>query len=213
MTAMSTPSFWAALGAVAFLAASQAPEPAPLFFREDWTETPAALPITQAHVANPELVLALHGPGGGQMKKSHHDKPADDPYYVWSGEAEGTWAVSLTRRGAVADLGVPGARVRWRARQSGFRRLHLVLQLDAERWIVSDESDEASGRWREHEFDIRRQTWRALDIATIVEGRPVASPDLSRVRAVGFTDLMRGGGTPASSRLDWIEVYGRAAAE
>jgi hypothetical protein len=29
----------------------------PLAFREDWKETPAALPITAEHVANPDLVL------------------------------------------------------------------------------------------------------------------------------------------------------------
>jgi len=33
---------------------------------------------------------------------------------------------------------------------------------------------------------------------------------LSRVDEVGFTDLMAGGGTPASSRLDWIEVWAAA---
>ena len=54
--------------------------------------------------------------------------------------------------------------------------------------------------------------WRALDIGTLVEGRRVESPDLSRVAEVGFSDLMRGGRTPACSRLDWIEVYGRGVA-
>jgi len=29
------------------------------------------------------------------------------------------------------------------------------------------------------------------------------------VDEIGFTDLMAGGGSPASSRVDWIEVYGR----
>jgi len=36
----------------------------------------------------------------------------------------------------------------------------------------------------------------------------VEKPDLNRVEEVGFTDLMRGVGTPACSRVDWIEVYG-----
>ena len=207
---MAVGSFWAALGAVVVIAASQASGPAPLFFREDWAETPAALPITQDHVASQNVVLALLGPGARQVKKSHHDRPADDPYYVWSGDAEATWAVGLERRDALVDLTVPGARVRWRARQSGFRRLHLILRVDEATWIVSEQADGASDRWREHEFLVRDLQWRELDITTVVERRPVAAPDLSRVMAVGFTDLMRGGGTPASSRLDWIEVYGRA---
>src|SRR5690606_33660078 len=43
-----------------------------LFFREDWKESEAALPVTQEHVANPNLVLSLHGPGKEGVKKSNH---------------------------------------------------------------------------------------------------------------------------------------------
>jgi|SRR5688500_6052430 len=179
----------------------------PLFFREDWTETAAALPVTQAHVANPDVLLTLHGPGALRIKKSHHDRPADDPYYVWSGDAEAPWAVSLRhRRGSVDLTGL--AKVRWRAKQTGFRRLHLVVQLADGAWIVSEESDGASSDWRIHEFNVGDLHWRRLDIAQVIEGAPLAAPDLSRVAGIGVTDLMRGGGTPASSRLDWIEVYG-----
>ena len=52
--------------------------------------------------------------------------------------------------------------------------------------------------------------WRRLDIATLVEGAPVERPDLSRVDEIGWSTLMTGGGTPASSRVDWIAVYARA---
>ena len=179
----------------------------PLFFREDWTETAAALPVTQAHVANAEVLLALHGPGGARIKKSHHDRPADDPFYIWSGDAEAPWAVSLSHRRGAVDLGRL-AKVRWRAKQTGFRRLHLVLHLADGAWIVSEESDGASSDWRIHEFNVGDLHWRRLDIAQVIEGAPIAAPDLSRVAGIGVTDLMRGGGTPASSRLDWIEVYG-----
>lgn len=204
----------AALGAATVLAGGHAlaggqdENRPPLFFREDWVESPAALPVTQAHVATDDLILSLEGPGGPRVKKSHHDRPADDPYYVWSGDADAPWAVSLRRRGETVDLRGAAA-IRWRARQTGFRRLHVVLRLDEDTWIVSDQSDGESGHWRVQEFAIRDLRWRELDIAIVVEGDPVDRPDLSRVRAVGFTDLMRGGGTPASSRLDWIEVYGK----
>src|SRR6187200_525513 len=66
-----------------------------LFFREDWKETTAATPVTQEHVANADLILTRHGPGEANIKKSHHDQPADDPFYIWSGEAGANWAVSL----------------------------------------------------------------------------------------------------------------------
>lgn len=204
---MRFPFFAAVAVAAAFAPAVRAQDRPPLFFREDWTETPAALPITQGHVANADLLLTLHGPGGARLKKSHHDRPADDPFYIWSGDADAPWVASLRHRRAAVDLNRL-AKVRWRARQTGFRRLHLALRLADGTWIVSDESDGASGDWRIHEFNVGDLHWRRLDVVKAVEGAPVAAPDLSRVVEIGVTDLMTGGGTPASSRLDWIEVYG-----
>ena len=179
---------------------------APLAVREDWRETPPAVPITQAHVANADLELLLLGPGAAGVKKSHHDQPADDPYYVWSGDATATWAVALRPRRLVLDLS-RGA-IRWRSRQSGFRQLHPIVQLEDGQWLVADQADGPSDVWRVHDFAMADVTWRTLNAETIVEGRSVNRPSLARVIAVGFTDLMRGGGTPASSRLDWIEIYG-----
>jgi peptidoglycan/xylan/chitin deacetylase (PgdA/CDA1 family) len=183
------------------------PEPArPPAFREDWKETPAATPVTQEHVANPDLILTVHGPGRDDVKKSHHDQPADDPYYIWSGDTRAPWAVSLRHRRGPIDLSGP-ARIRWRAKQSGFYELRPIVQIGPEQWLVADQSDGPGADWREREFPVSRLTWRALDITRIVEGRAVATPDLSQVLAVGVTDLRAGGGTPASSRLDWIEVH------
>jgi hypothetical protein len=179
----------------------------PRAFREDWKEIPAATPVTQDHVANPDLILTVHGPGRDGVRKSHHDQPADDPYYIWSGEATGPWAVSLRHRRGPIDLSGP-ARIRWRAKQSGFYELRLIVQVGAAQWLVAEQSDGASADWREREFRVPELTWRALDITRVVEGRPVEKPDLSKVLAIGVTDLRAGGGTPASSRLDWIEVYG-----
>ncbi|MGA2033359.1 MAG: hypothetical protein ABSG68_13965 [Thermoguttaceae bacterium] len=179
-----------------------------LFFREDWRETPPETPITQAHVANPELILTLHGPGRAGIKKSHHPQPADDPYYVWSGEAEGNWAVSLRHRSRLADLSGP-AKIRWRSKQSGFRQLRVVLKLADGAWLVSEQSDGESQDWHVKEFQVASLKWRKLDIAKIIEGAPCHNPDLSRVEEIGCTDLMVGGGSAACSRLDWIEVYGQ----
>jgi hypothetical protein len=182
-----------------------------LLFREDFKETPAALPITQDHVANADMALSLHGPGSNGIKKSHHDQPADDPYYAWSGECKGNWAVSLRHRATLMDLRGQ-AKIRWRSKQSGFRQLRILLELEGNLWLVSDAADPASIDWREREFNVADIRWRRLNIATVTEGDWVANPDLSRVRSVGFTDLMAGGGSAASSRLDWIEVYCARAA-
>jgi hypothetical protein len=179
-----------------------------LFFREDWKEIPAATPVTQEHVSHLDLLVTRNGPGEGGIRKSHHDQPADDPYYVWSGEAEGNWALSLRHRTSNVDL-TGLAKIRWRSKQAGFRMLRIVLKTAGGQWLVSDVVDPASSDWRIREFNIGDIRWRQLDIKKIVEGQWVSTPDLSRIEEVGFTDLMPGGQSVACSRLDWIEVYGK----
>jgi hypothetical protein len=176
-----------------------------LFFREDWKETPAEVPVGQAHVVNPDLVLGLYGPGRTVIKKSHHDRPADDPYYVWSGLCPLNWAVTLKHKDAFADL-TGQAKLRWRSKQAGFRQLRIILKLAGGAWLVSDAYDGPSQDWRVREFNIQDIRWRKLDIEKVVEGAWVENPDLSRVDEIGFTDLMVGGESIACSRLDWIEV-------
>src|SRR5215469_12272420 len=90
--------------ALFFVKKATAQERPPLFFREDWKETPFATPVTQEHVANKDLLLSLHGLGKDSIRKSHHDQPYDDPYYIWSGLAEGNWAVSLRHITSDVDL-------------------------------------------------------------------------------------------------------------
>ena len=166
-----------------------------LFFREDWKELPAALPVTQEHVANPNLVMALYGPGKPGIKKSHHDAPADDPYYIWNGDCQGTWAIALRHKTALVDL-TGQAKIRWRSKQSGYRQLRTILKLADGAWLVGDQTDGPSKDWREREFNVQDIRWRKLDIEKVVEGDWVQSPNLSRVEEIGWTDLMRGGGTP-----------------
>src|SRR5687767_4915007 len=88
----------------------------PLFFREDFKETPAATPITQDHISNQNLRLGLHGSGKAGMRKSHHDTPADDPYYVWDGSCGGNCAISLHDKANYVDL-TGLAKIHWRTKQ------------------------------------------------------------------------------------------------
>jgi hypothetical protein len=182
-----------------------------LVYREDWKAIPAARPLTQEHVAHPDLTLALYGPGADQIKKSHHEEIKGDPYYIWSGRCDGAWAISLRHNRALIDLSGGGV-VRWRARQSGRRRLRLILKPEARMWMVSDQCDDASADWREFEVEISAATWRWLDIDAVTAGREAGGIELARVDAVGVTDLMPGGGSGDCSRLDWIEVWGRPVA-
>jgi hypothetical protein len=193
---------------VAAFAASAVPGRPDLLFREDWREIQAVTPVTQEHVAHPDLIMTRHGPGEARIRKSHHDQPADDPYYVWSGEAEGNWAISLRHARLAMDL-TGNAKIRWRAKQTGFRQLRIILKLGNGKWIVSDQFDDDSADWRIREFNVADLRWRILDITRVAEGKWELNPDLSRVDEIGCTDLMAGGRTAASSRLDWIEIYAR----
>jgi hypothetical protein len=143
------------------------------------------------------------------MRKSHHDTPADDPFYIWDGSCAGNCAATLRNKTSYADL-TGLAKIHWRTKQSGFRDLHIILKLAGGRWLVSDRVAGPSADWRESESPIQDLRWRQLDIRTLVEGASVEHPDLSRVDEIGWSTLMTGGGTPASSRVDWIAVYGRA---
>ncbi len=189
---------------------SQTPVPAerpPLFFREDWKETPAVTPVSQSDVSNADLLIGLYGAGRGKIRKSHHDHPADDPFYVWSGLSEGNWAITLRKKDSYVDLS-GAAKLRWRTKQSGLRRLHVLLKLDGGMWLVSDQGVGPMSDWEESEWAFADFRWHAININTVVETKSVDSPDLRKVDEIGWTDLMIGGGTPASSRVDWIEVYG-----
>ena len=194
-------------------AGAQAPEDnrPPLFFREDWKEIAPVAPVTQEHVANPKVQIALYGPGKDGIRKSHHDTPKDDPYYIWLGSCPANCAIALRNKDAFVDL-TGLAKIRWRTKQTGFRSVRLTLKLGDGTWLVSDYAEGPSVDWHESEFSIAGIRWRRLDIKTIVEGPWVANPDLSQVDEIGWTELAPGGNTPASSRVDWIEVYGRPVA-
>lgn len=177
-----------------------------LLFREDWKDIPAEIPVNQNHVANTDLYLHLYGPGIDSLKKSHHDQPADDPYYIWSGLCTANWALALEHKKYLINL-TGLSKIRWRTKQFGFRRLHIIIHLYNGQWLVSDLYDDASSDWRIREFNIEDIRWRKLNIETITEGPFVDNPDLSAIDQIGFTDLMPGGKSDACSRLDWIEVY------
>jgi len=181
---------------------------AKLLFREDWKTTPAETPITQDHVATKGLILALHGPGKQWIKKSHHDKPADDPFYVWSGQCKASWAFSLRPKQYSIDLSAPGAKIRLRTRQSGGHKIYVLIKNSGERWYVSKQSVSSTAEWEENELKVGDLKWSQFDISKVVRGKDEAPASLRMVEEIGLTDLQRGAGSDACSRVDWIAVWG-----
>ena len=181
-----------------------------LFFREDFKETPWEIPISQTHIANPDVIFSTYGPGQDSLKKSNHEQPVDDPYYMWSGLCLDSWAVTFKHKDAYADLS-SFAKISWRAKQVGFHNLRIILKLADGQWLISDVFDGPSRDWRVKEFNVSDINWWTFDIETVKEKKPISldKVDLSRVDEIGCTDLMRGGGSQACSRLDWIEVHAK----
>ena len=179
-----------------------------LYFREDWKVIPAETPVSQKHVKNPELVLRLYGTSADKIRKSHHDKPVDDPWYIWSGLCEDNWALTFHKENSVVDLSSEGS-IRWRTKQSGERILRVVLGKDDGTYLVSEQGSGVSSNWQMFTLSLDTLSWRSLDINIVKAGELVSKVDISGIKYIGCTDLMPGGRSRASSRLDWIEVYGK----
>ncbi len=181
----------------------------PLFFREEWKEIPAQIPVTQEHVQNQELLVSRHGPDADAIKKSHHDNIPNDPYYIWSGNCkDGKWAISLRKKDELVDL--REGWFRWRVKQSGRHILYIILELEDGSWIIGQPGFGETPRWHVFEEAFAFMNWYALGIESIERGKRIDTPDLSQVRSVGWTDLQIGEGSPGCTRVDWIEVYGKS---
>ena len=178
-----------------------------LVFREDFADTPPALPITQDHVVTPDLVLQLLGSGAGRLKKSYHEKARNDPHYLWSGQCPDRWAAAFEMEGTTADLSGPEARVRLRTKNFD-RTLYLILRTPRG-WVISETGAGASRSWTRTVLPLSSLTWSVFDPETVVRGRRTDAPELTAVSHVGVTDLKPGGASRACSRLDWIEVWER----
>ena len=199
-----------------------------LLFREDFpSEGFRHAALTQERVASPNLELKMYGPGGESgdgetfgirlSYEEDHIYPGEMASMVYSGVAQGSWAVMLKDTNNYLDLR-EAARIRWRTRGRGLHLLRPVVKLaDGSMW-VSDYVEQFSTYFHENEIflvDIIR--WREVEPTTMAESR--ARPgvplwntnlDLSMVDEIGFTDLRTGAGdgTQGNTAVDWIEVYG-----
>ncbi len=186
-----------------------------LFFREDWKKKAGLTAnedhqLTQQDVGNPNLDLKMYGDKDNLLEIF---QAPIDTVMVWTGHCAQNCAVALRDKNNYVDLTGLG-KIRWRTRQSGFHYLHPIIKLADGTWLVGDHSDGYTVDWNVTEFSFFDVHWRKLDIDKVMEARDgqwVTNPDLSRVDEIGFTDLMTGtgAGQGGSSRVDWIEVYGK----
>lgn len=183
--------------------ARPAPQPAPLFFRETWKDTPA-VPATQAVVTNPDLEMTVSG------KAPEVNNEGNVPH-VWTGLCSPACAITLKQKENMVDL-TGKAHMKWLAKTSGFHQIRPLVKLADGTWLVGDFADAYPFDYHESDFHFATVRWLKLDIQTLTtKGTLLEAVDLSKVDEVGFVDLTPGSGHGQGGYSDvgTIEVYGK----
>jgi hypothetical protein len=190
--------------------------PAPLFFRSEWTGTPAQHPVTQKDLVDQQLELKLYGPSGKQIATASAGAPSMTgaaPPHVFTGLCEQTCAAALRDRNRYVDLSGLG-KIRWVDKVSGLHRVHPILKLADGTWILGEHEDSNHADFHVSEFTLAESRWIKLDIEKVITRGNWLSErevDLTKVDEIGFTSLMPGSGHGDGGFMDmgWIEVYGK----
>jgi hypothetical protein len=214
-----------ALLALGLSAAIRAQEPArgrgaaaarpPLFFREEWRQTPAGgehpVVVSEA-LSNPNLELKLYGSTGKEILMTGSAQDENNPIHLWTGMCTTPCAVALREKNNYADLSGL-ARVRWLTKVSGFHQVRPIIKLGDGTWLVGDHTDGSTVDWLQSDFSLVDVRWLRLDInAVVTKGNIVDKPDLSKVDEIGFVDLLPGSGHGPGGWIDvaTIEVFGKS---
>jgi len=185
----------------------------PLFFREEWKQTPAGgeAAITPSAVSNANLELKLYGPSGKDIQLTGSAGDENNPIHLWTGLCESPCAVALRDKNNMVDLTGLG-RIKWVTKMSGLHQVHPIVKLADGTWLVGDRGTGSVVDWHEDEFSLSDVRWLRLDVDKVLtKGNFVDRPDLSKVDEVGFADLMPGSGHGPGGWADVgkIEVYGK----
>ncbi len=186
----------------------------PLFFREDWKQTPAGgeHAVMPESTANPNLELKMYGLSSKELLLSGSAQDENNPIHVWTGMCTTPCAVALKEKNSYADL-TGLAKIRWVTKMSGFHQVRPIVKLADGTWLIGDHTDGSIVDWHENEFSVAEVRWLRLNIEKVVTtGAWVNNPDLSKIDEIGFADLMpsSGHGQGGWSDVGRIEVFGKA---
>ena len=194
----------------------------PLFFSESWQPLPTppddhgAWPAAQGGVVDPNLELTLYGTSGKEMQLVAGRGTSNVvPNNLWTGTTTSPSAAALRDRRRFVDLSAPLAKIRWVVRTSGFHQAWPIVKLADGTWLAGDRPSGLQVDFNETEMTPSDLRWLKLDIARVVTvGTWIDHPDLKKVDAVGFADLMPGSGHGAGGYINVgrIEVYGTPVA-
>ena len=202
---------------------------APLFLKVEWVRPPSQIdtkvrytPI-QENVSDPNVEIKYYGAAAKQILTTGAPGSDITPYGVWTGTAEGPFAITFRLKNSYVDL-TGLANIRWSTKTSGFHVVRPVVKLANGTLLVGDLAFSSVPKRTLSEFSLANVRWIKLDpekVVTVNSGRAAANPnneiwapnpDLSKVDEVGFADLMPGSGhgTGGYIELGPIEVYGKS---
>lgn len=237
----TTIGFFALLGIACSSFAQQAPggaetrpraTVAPLFLKVEWvrppsqTDTKVRYSPVQENVSDPNVEMRYYGKAAKQILTTGAPGSDITPYGVWSGTAEGPFAITFKlKNNDHADL-TGLANIRWFVKTSGFHVVRPVIKLTNGTLLVGDAAFSSVTKLTLSELSLASVRWIKLDperVVTLNSGAAAANPngeiwapdpDLSKVEEVGFADLMPGSGhgTGGWIQLATIEVYGKTVA-
>jgi hypothetical protein len=194
---------------------------APMFLDVNWTrpadQTGQTMAV-QANVGDPNLELVQYGKHANCLLTSGNPGSETAPFSVWSGECESPFATTFRHRQNMVDL-TGGGKIRWTVKTSGFHVVRPLIRLADGTLLVGDYASESVPTLTMSEIALEPLRWAAVDAERVVtlgrRGGPfnsiwVDNPDLSRVDAVGFVDLMpaSGHGTGGYIHVSQFQVYG-----
>ena len=214
----------ALLAAATSVATAQAPARGgvpmrpPLFFSESWKPLPTppddhnAWPVSAQGVASSSLELILLGTTSKEIQLVAGRGGSNTvPTNLWTGTTTTPSGVALRDKANFVNLSAPLAKIRWVVRTSGFHQAWPLIKLADGTWLVGDRPSGLQADFNESELTPTDLRWLKLDQQRVVTvGTWVEKPDLTKVDAVGFADLMPGSGHGAGGYINVgrIEVYG-----
>ena len=193
-------------------------ENAQLIFEEHWTNAPLTQPMKQENLGNQNLRLHLYGDVAGIRKTQH---PIED--YTYTGETRNTWMITVSDPKNYFDLRLP-AKMTLRTRNTGYRQTHIAIRTADGNYFVTEEGSGESSAWMNRDYILSDMHWRSLTMndtpsgagprtpepeRAVIVAAGVATPDLSKVDEIGFTDLLPGGFIPSTTRVNSLAVYGK----
>jgi hypothetical protein len=176
--------------------------------------------MTQANLGNQQLRLHIYGDAAGIRKTAHGNED-----YTYTGETRNNWAITVSDPTSYWDLRVP-AKLLLRTRNTGFRLAHIIIKTSDGKYYASEEGSGESSAWMNRDYILADLHWRNLTMTdapsnvasatrpvdpnrAVLAPTSVATPDLSKVEEIGFSDLMPGGFIPATLRINAWALFGK----